>query len=251
LRYRLSGEAYEYVRMLYHLHCDNSRYRYYAKYPNNDTEVSMMPLTPFVFEFFIFNSIYQVNWEKTLDNKRLIYHNDHDYVEKKESTTINNSPNKSIGERKQQNYLLDCLIKHSGKNPNILSQAFRKLRSVKEVSGDWTKTSQGQRINHEEGKKFFSIIRNLHRILTKETSKIEDKDIDLIFKQLIECVSFVYKVRCNIFHGSKSLAEINQYNQKKRINIYYVLIHGVNELFFLTISENTTKQYDTTFEWLK
>jgi hypothetical protein len=68
--------------ILHQVHCDNSRMQYFAEsYLYH--RISTMPLSPFVFEYFLFNSIYQVDWRKSLDEDELIFH-PNDYSEAKQ-----------------------------------------------------------------------------------------------------------------------------------------------------------------------
>lgn len=65
--------AEDFISVLHGVHCDNSKLQYYAERPGVG-RFSIMPLTPFVYEFFLFNSLYQVDWEKSSDATDLVYH---------------------------------------------------------------------------------------------------------------------------------------------------------------------------------
>ena len=45
-------------------------------------------------------------------------------------------------------------------------------------------------------------------------------------------VTFIYKIRCNIFHGAKTLKELHNPLQKKRIDIYAVFMIAINQMVF-------------------
>ena len=57
------------IDTLHAAHLDNARLHYYARGPQNRI-ISQMPLTPFIYEFFLFNSLYQIDWEKLVDERR-------------------------------------------------------------------------------------------------------------------------------------------------------------------------------------
>lgn len=63
-----SGEVATFICKLHKMHQDNDERDYYAK-DQGGQYVSIMPLTPFVFEFFIYNSIYQVDWPTSLETE--------------------------------------------------------------------------------------------------------------------------------------------------------------------------------------
>ena len=45
-------------------------------------------------------------------------------------------------------------------------------------------------------------------------------------------VKFIYKIRCNIFHGAKTLKELHDKSQQKRIEIYTDIIVAINQMIF-------------------
>ena len=52
------------INVLHVPHTDNAKLQYYAKTIDN-RPYSIMPHTPFVYELFIFNSIYQIDWKNS------------------------------------------------------------------------------------------------------------------------------------------------------------------------------------------
>ncbi|MDT8375339.1 MAG: hypothetical protein RQ867_01240, partial [Mariprofundaceae bacterium] len=74
------------IDILYNVHCDNSKQQYYAERVGQ-RRISTMPLTPFVYEFFLFNSLYQVDWNKSYEVEELIFHPD-DYSESKQQREL-------------------------------------------------------------------------------------------------------------------------------------------------------------------
>jgi hypothetical protein len=53
------------------------------------------------------------------------------------------------------------------------------------------------------------------------------------FELLEKCTTFINMVRNNIFHGSKTLGDIYEPNQKRRIEVYDLFLKGLTSLFFL------------------
>ena len=59
-----------------------------------------------------------------------------------------------------------------------------------------------------------------------------------VFDLLRECTHFVYLVRNNFFHGSKTLGEIYEAKQKRRIEVYDLFLKGLTSLFFLAAGKD-------------
>jgi hypothetical protein len=56
--------------------------------------------------------------------------------------------------------------------------------------------------------------------------------LDESFRYIRELRLFVYDVRCNIFHGRKSLADAMESAQNERIRVYFHFLNGLVALFF-------------------
>jgi hypothetical protein len=80
-----------------------------------------MPVTSFVFELFLFNSLYQYDWEKSLEQGHLVLH---------DSKTTQASQQHSL-ERFVKNR---CMEK-----PWLLRRAFAPLCHIEDLDGPWTK----------------------------------------------------------------------------------------------------------------
>ena len=65
-----------FIDILHIVHCNNSKQQYYAESPSLRGRVSIMPQASFVFEYFLFNSLYQVDWKKSYDEGGLRFHTD-------------------------------------------------------------------------------------------------------------------------------------------------------------------------------
>ena len=62
-----------------------------------------------------------------------------------------------------------------------------------------------------------------------------------IFKIKNEILGFIYSVRNNIFHGTKTTIEMSDKNQRKRLDIYSNILIAVNELLFKSDFESLKK----------
>lgn len=206
------------IDILYNAHCDNSRQQYYAKRFRGQT-ISIMPLTPFVFEFFLFNSLYQVDWENSFVNGTLSYHPD-DY-----------------GESKQQAEFVKFIRTHARKKPADLYRAYEPLLYLPKADGEWTKVTPDSRISVAQGESFFRKILEFQTILEKCNTPDEMPTSNKVFELIDKARYFIYLVRNNIFHGSKSLGEAYETNQRKRIEVYDLFLKGLTSMFFLAVGK--------------
>lgn len=206
--------AWELINVLHGVHCDNSKLQYYAERLGGG-RISIMPVTPFVYEFFLFNSLYQVDWKTTKRDGSLVFHSEDD-----------------CGESKKQKSLLSYLRDYSNNSPENLYRAFEPLLYI-EAEGAWTKVKADARITEDQGDRFFRYIGELKSLLSQCQTPSDMPSNKKTFDILKECTHFVYLVRNNIFHGSKTLGEVYEPSQKRRLEIYDLFLKGVTSLFFL------------------
>lgn len=203
------------VNVLHGVHIDNSEHHYYAERPSG-RRVSIMPLTSFVYEFFLFNSLYQVDWIASNDQARLVFHLENDF-----------------GESKKQRAFLSFIKNYGIEKPADLYRAFEPLLHIEKAEGDWTRVTPDSRILDSQGDKFFRDIRQLQVLLEQCKTPSDFPTNKNTFDILKECTRFIYLVRNNIFHGSKTLGEVYEPNQKRRIEVYDLFLKGLTSLFFL------------------
>lgn len=173
----------------------------------------VMPATPFVFEYFLFNSIYQHDWHETSRTGQLT------------------SYERGLREWEQQKQLLDYLKDRSSNQLYQINRAFSPFQHLDDLGGDWTGISPDRNLRMEDGVNFF---RSIGRIRTALDSSLSASCLDAFFEDLDTCREFIGKVRNNIFHGAKSLSQIWDAKQKRRIELYHHFIQSLNSLFFLT-----------------
>jgi len=207
------------IDILHNVHCDNSKQQYYAE--GFGRRISTMPLTPFVYEFFLFNSLYQVDWEQSYCEEELIFHPD-DY-----------------SETMQQRKLVEYLKVHSKQKPSDLYRAFEPLAYLPVIEGEWINVTPDARISKEKGASFFEKIKTLQKTI-ESCKNPEDMPVtNKIFELIGKGVYYIYLVRNNIFHGSKTLGEVYERNQKRRIEVYEIFLKGITSLFFLSVGKNS------------
>ena len=213
--------AEELTTVLHGVHCDNSKLQYYAERLGGGRRVSQMPVTPFVYEFFLFNSLYQVDWVASSKESGLVFHPE------------------DFSEPKKQKALINFTKQHACRKPSDLYRAFEPLIHIGKAEGEWTAVTPDSRITIVAGKKFFSDILQLQGQLEECKSPSDVSTSNKVFDILKDCTYFIYLVRNNIFHGSKTLGEIFEPNQKRRIEVYDLFLKGITSLFFLASGKDT------------
>jgi hypothetical protein len=176
-----------------------------------------MPATSFVFEFFLFNSIYQYDWQTTFDQDQL-----------------RSWPVEELKERQQQERLEKFMRTHCRSRPEILKRAFAPLQHLEDLDGKWTTVNPDSRITQEHGRSFFT---KLHKLRGAFSSAEPPQPTCALFELIKDCRYFVYLVRNNIFHGSKSIGEIYETDQRRRIEVYDIFLKCLVSLFFLAVDK--------------
>ncbi len=212
----LNQDLLNFIRTIYPIHLNNSEYIYYAR-KRASGSIPLVPINTFIYEFFLFNSLYSINWEESTKNKQLSYY-------------------ERTNQDKQQKGYLEYLRTIVEKDMSLLHRAFKPLTilyGLFDTDGRWNQVTEDSRVTSKDGEEFFKNIKYFTVELRKQFEKEEDIDLDLFFRRLKECVKFIYKVRNNIFHGSKSLGVYSDSFQNNRLIVYSYIIIGLNSLLFL------------------
>ena len=122
-----SGTVLNVIEVLRQAHHENARVHYYATSDPGRRGRRIMPATPLVFELFIYNSIYQVDWPASLKARR-----------------VENPPRDvehGFSETKQQRELERFLKLHVRDDPALLYKAplrlFRPQQHLPWVQDHW------------------------------------------------------------------------------------------------------------------
>lgn len=209
----------EFVNLLNHAHNDNQRLRYFAADASERLKnpKTIMPVTPFVFEFFIYNSLYQIDWDATLKAGSLQHYN------------------RELSESKQQCGMEKFLKPYIKRDPTCLKEAFAPIRTLS-LDGDWTAVVPDSRISTHDGEKFFSRMRKLQEAIFGAESLSANLTINsALLDDINQCRYHLYLVRNNIFHGSKTLGETYEQNQRQRLEVYLALLRSITGLFFIVV----------------
>lgn len=222
------NDVKNFIGSLHHSHIENAKQVFSAKSAGRDPHI-VSPFTNFVFEFFLYNSLYSVDWEKTHSENQLTYH-------LRQSISEDVVCNQNVTETQMQSAIEKfCKQRCKVIDREILTDAFLPISGLDGLSDAWTLITPDSRVSSEEGQHFFRRIAEIGQLLRAGSFKPTNDN----FKLICNCRRFVYMVRNNIFHGAKSLGEISDPDQARRIEVYDLFMRCLNSLCFLALGETS------------
>ena len=181
---------------------DNRQFEHYAKRKDCSFDISTMPVTAFVYNFFIYNSLYSIDWSKSIDSTEIILHGD----------------SNREGRKQNQFDLFTNKIAKINTYKSIYMSSFSPIVNI-DLTGKWTAITPDTNISIQDGLRYF----NKMTLLCKRIIDYEERGeiaLGVFFDLITECRYYIYMVRNNIFHGTKHLGEIWDLDQRKRIEVY-------------------------------
>lgn len=163
----------------------------------------------FLYAFFLFNSIYNIDWEKTFAKNDGYLYEPKDSERNKIRHLINFCLSDiEFVESKNYREVFLGKLKHYA-----YDELLNGIREDMKPNGNFYSKKEKKSIN-----KFKA---NIRKLITDQ--EFEEK---LLFK----IVEFVYLVRCNIVHGIKSIQELNSDDQRNRLFFYKDILMAVNKM---------------------
>lgn len=167
--------------------------------------------TRFIYSFFAFNSIYSIDWSESLSKELLV-----------------NFDNDDVREADMYHKYIDFCFQDK-KFVSIYSEFFFKyIKSAfttGEIIGEFKKIKVDRNANGGIYTQDF-----IDRFLIACEGCFDGRNFTK--RNCLMMVKFIYKIRCNIFHGSKTLQDMHDPSQQKRIEIYTAIIIAVNQMVF-------------------
>jgi len=174
--------------------------------------------THFIFAFIAFNNVYNINWQESIRRGRVC---------KKAFPCTSNNPTESD----KMNALIDFCCTVLGNNS---AYNYYKSRLCASLSFIENPVAEIHNVYID------SRTRNNYPEFVKVLNKVYYDAIlidDIKPEYMKKLVLFVYKVRCNTFHGSKAIDQLVDESQQQRFRIYTAIVLSLNELFFHTVNE--------------
>ena len=192
----------------------------------------------FIYAYFAFNSFYNFDWVKSIEEKKLVPleredDNLHEAIKCPEcGQELEKKNNIGFKEKTKYkamiNFIFDGIEEHKIDANTIFLEIITNNGRLKE-NKIIEEISMITNDNHIEEHVREGFKKELEQILN--TRKINKKHLreDIIY--------FIYMVRNNIFHGSKNTIEMSEDFQRKRLNIYSNIIIAINELLFKVLEQ--------------
>ncbi|NBC11484.1 MAG: hypothetical protein GVY24_07100 [Planctomycetes bacterium] len=203
------------IRKLYALHEATIQYDHAVRTMNQLTWSEFAP-SRFIYAFFTFNSIYSYNWKSSFCKEKAI---------KWDADSTTPSPRES---KRFKEYLRFADQKmNSGILQHFSEELMRRLQSY----GIDKPIDELQNVCLVNATKD---LRNLAEQLPGQfKSLLEPKPTSTDFYSPASAVlAFVYEVRCNLFHGSKTRVQLHDHAQQRRLLIYTAILIAANSLLF-------------------
>ena len=197
---------------LYHIHRDSASSNHAIL--NSERRWKRFIPTNFIYVFFTFNTLYNVDWEQSLriGRKWIILNNREDIYEFDKIEQYINFCCKDEEFLKIYKDFFRKYVTHRYSSGQILSE-LHQIQVDKPFSN-------GRIWNEDIITHFLNVCHNF----------LEN---DIFDKHFIKGVArFVYYIRCNLFHGVKTMDMLNEPAQQIRLEIYTLFIIAINQMVF-------------------
>lgn len=173
------------------------------------------PYTPtyFMYMYFFFNTLYNVKWKESIESGYLILFNSNDREDVKIESLIDFCfSNDEFWPSYADQFITTMLQKNSNDN---IKESLKQIRKDKTPNGNFY-ANEG-----EESRAIKQFQKDVKELIFNK---------NFGYRRIHSISKFIYKVRCNIFHGIKCLDEIGEYGQKERLAIYANILMAINEM---------------------
>jgi hypothetical protein len=218
----------EELKDLHRLHLVTKDFKHIIEYEPGSWK--MFEPSKFVYAYFAFNTFYNFDWEASVKNNHLNLF----------PKVLRNEKEEEPSERTKFKAMIDFIFNqttleermefvHFIKRPNKRENPIPNQTLIECISG----ITPDKKISESEREKF-----------KKEFIKLIETENLINGKIKNEIVGFIYSVRNNIFHGTKTTIEMSDKNQRKRLDIYSNILIAVNELLFKSLERVLHTNFD-------
>jgi hypothetical protein len=199
-------ELIEKVTYLRYLHEDICATEH-ALYERNHCYIPYEP-TFFLYNFFCFNIIFNIDWEASIGKGEVVESNGN--------------------EKKQYTKLINFCFLSNTQFVKVFLPVYRRIVTFKYDTHSILKAIKDiiiDNVNIEAADKG-SFQASCAKVLQEESANVED--IKAIY-------TFIYKVRCNIVHGTKTMNDMSDIEQRIRITTYSYMIVALMHMLFMRL----------------
>ena len=153
----------------------------------------------FVYAYFVFNSLYSIDWESSVRNETLTDLNRGDSEEFDKIQAMANF----VGINRFNLSLPEYIKGHLDMSVEEATEELRNAEIANHFKATFNKVMGGQDVSNS----------------------------------VESMLRFVYRVRNNVFHGTKRILHMEENGQSNRLKIYAAILLAVNELLFDAVAE--------------
>jgi hypothetical protein len=192
----------------------------------------------FIYAFFAFNSIYDIDWQSSFDKQKVIrWQPEEKNINNKDNDRLqciipcriienNDRPPKEVDQIKYYiKYFNDKLVSEA---PNRFAKILKQMLDSFGITDPVTALKDIDLVNANNK------LERQSKIVPVQFSLVLQgyQEPDDFYSSVVFLIKFVYKVRCNLFHGTKTMVHLLNQEQQKRLLIYTALLISANSLLF-------------------
>ena len=234
-------EFYQNINDLYNLHLVSRRIEHGIGYDKDSSNWRLFEPSKFVYAFFAYNTFYSIDWASSVREHRIICWDE-------EESHLKQNYTECMKEYKKMKYLREFVYSSCIDLDNERDINERKVFFAENYSNNLRKNIEESKIKVETLEVIlqqivtdFSILQcDKDHFIKQLNGLVEGNLINKKFKDAVDDVMyFIYKVRNNIFHGSKTILDMSADKQRERLLIYTAIIITLNDLLFNTLEKTT------------
>tara|TARA_R110002111_G_C5922390_1_gene366022 strand:- start:398 stop:1072 length:675 start_codon:yes stop_codon:yes gene_type:complete len=212
----------EEIKNLHKLQCVTKDFNHIIEYQQGSWK--MFEPSKFIYSFFAFNSLYNYDWQKSIiENSLISFDIEENLSESQKFKKMIDFTFENFKETDSIEFVNTILRPNKRQNPKRKEDL---IRAMEDITPD-SRISQSER----EGFK-------------KEFEKLLNSENVLKGKLKNEILRFIYLVRNNIFHGTKTTIDMADRRQRERLNIYSSILIATNNLLFKSLERKLNFELD-------
>ncbi|HKJ31291.1 MAG TPA: hypothetical protein VKA34_05655 [Balneolales bacterium] len=215
------------IKDLHKLHSVTKDFNHIIEYQPGSWK--MFEPSKFIYSFFAFNTLYNYNWQETIERKELIpFSIEYDLSESQKFKIMIDFIFNYFKQSDSTEFIKIILRPNKRENPRRKEDLLQALDGI----------TPDSRITESERESF-----------KKEFKKLLETETLLKGKLKNELLRFVYLVRNNIFHGTKTTIEMTKRNQRLRLDIYSSILIATNEMLFKSLERALNIELDKEYSF--
>lgn len=204
------------VTKLYALHEACKRLEHGIKDVGLESDWKVFSPTRFIYSYFTFNSIFNIDWDKSLRQEEAVY-------------WAQDVSGRFPREKDQiKGYVRFCRDDVGSDISRVFAKSLQSSLFLFGIQ-DPHKALLGIRPKNETTR-----VRRYREAFPTNFAKLQANALEPAdhYSTLITALMFIYAVRNNVFHGSKTRIEMEDESQQQRLLIYSALLIATNSLLF-------------------